>query len=137
MALDLAMLTSTPDIRGVAPIHARLVCALRYTHMARHRRCYSPRNLAAHLGTYDAVRPFHIFLDEAGQAWPDPIALNPACQQRMSYDEMLLVDCATAAAKDDRATFDAFLHEMIGAGGRRAIWHAARRMMKAMGVTLV
>lgn len=136
LPFDLAMLTSTPDIRSVAPVHARIVCALRYTHMARARRCYCARELAVHLGTCDAVYSFHVFLDEAGRAWPEPIALNPACQPRMSYDEMLLVDCATAAAQNDTTAFDDFLRDMVGSAARRSLWMAARRLMHALGVTL-
>ena len=136
MPFDLAALISTPDIRNVPPLHARLVCALRYTHMARSRDCYCARRLAEHLGGAAAVHRFHVFLDETGRAFPEPIVLNPACQPRMSYDEMLLIDCASAAAQDDRRMFDSFLRDMVGEGGRRAIWFAAQRLMRAMGVVV-
>lgn len=134
MPFDLAALTSTPDIRNVPELHARIVCALRYTHIARSRKCYCAQRLAEHLGTPGAVHCFHVYLDEFGRALPEPIALNPPCQPRMSYDEMLMVDCATAAAKDDRKTFNHFLSDMIGEGGRRSVWLAARRLTLAMGV---
>ena len=137
MAIDLALLTSTPDIRSVPPIHARIVCALRYTYMARARRSYCARELAGHLGSPNAVHDFHVFLDEAGSAWPEPISLNPACQPRMSYDEMLLADCATAAARNEAKVFEHFLNEMLGDAARRSLWTAARRLMKSMGVALV
>ena len=130
MAFDLAALTSTPDLRAVAPVHARLVGAMRYTHIARRARDYSHADLARWLGTLCAVQSFHVFLDEAGRAWPDPIALNPPCQPLFSYDEMLLVDLATAAARNDRGTFDELVRDMVGVGGRNAIWSAARRLMR-------
>lgn len=132
MAFDLDLLTSTPDIRTVAPVHARLVCALRYTHLARKGRSFCCDDLADQLGAPLAVHAFLVFLDEAGRAWPEPIVLNPPCQPRMSYDEMLLVDCATAAAKSDRASFDSFLCDMLDRASRASVWNAARRLMSRM-----
>ncbi|MHB9878086.1 hypothetical protein ACSMXM_00270 [Pacificimonas sp. ICDLI1SI03] len=132
MPLDLDTLKSTPDIREVAPVHAGLVCALRYNHMARRMGRYSHDVLAQHLGSECAVRSFHVFLDEAGRAWPEPIALNPPCQPLFSYDEMLLVDIATAAGRDDRDSFDNFVCDMIGEAGRTFLWTAARRLMKSL-----
>lgn len=134
MSFDLAILTSTPDIRTVAPIHARIVRALRYTHIARKGRGFCCDDLAEQLGAPLAVHAFLVFLDEAGRAWPEPIMLNPPCQPRMSYDEMLLVDCATAAAKDDRDSFDDFLRDMLDPATRRSLWNAARRLMARMSV---
>lgn len=130
MAFDLAALTSTPDLREVSPIHARLVGAMRYTHVARRAATYSYGDLARWLGSPCAVQSFHVFLDEAGRAWPDPIALNPPCQPLFSYDEMLLVDLATAAARNDRDAFDEFVRDMVGLSGRHAMWRAARRLMR-------
>jgi len=136
MAFDLSILTSTPDLREVAPVHARLVGAMRYTHVARRSQTYSHADLARWLGTPCAVQSFHVFLDEAGRAWPDPIALNPPCQPLFSYDEMLLVDLATAAARNDRDMFDTLLRDMVGVSGRHAIWRTARRLMRYL-TTLV
>ncbi|MXO68439.1 hypothetical protein GRI72_06325 [Altererythrobacter marinus] len=132
MAFDLAQLTRTPDLRAVTPLHARLVCAMRYTHVARRVGDYSHRRLASHLGSFCAVHSFHVFMDEAGHAWPERIVLNPPCQSAFSYDEMLLVDLLTAAARGERARFDDFVRDMIGAGARHAIWSAARRLMRHM-----
>ena len=134
MAFDLALLTSTPDIRTVSPVHARLVRALRYTHIARRGRSFCCDDLAEQLGAPLAVHAFLVFLAEAGRAWPEPISLNPPCQARMSYDEMLLVDCATAAAKNEREAFDDFLRDMLDASARRGLWNAARRLMMRMVV---
>lgn len=136
MAFDLETLTRTPDLRRVSPIQARIVGALRYTHVSRRARNYSHADLARQLGSHCAVHGFHILLDEAGRAWPEPITLNPPCEPQFSYDEMLIVDLATAAARNDRATFDALVCDMIGASGRQAIWSAARRMMRYL-VTIV
>ncbi|MFV0643342.1 MAG: hypothetical protein ACK5NN_02390 [Sphingomonadaceae bacterium] len=130
MAFEMETFTSTPDIRMVSPVHARIVNALRYTHVARASRSYCHDTLARSLGNAGAAWGFHVFLDEVFRAWPDPIALNPPCQPRFSYDEMLLVDLSTAAARNDRASFDKFCEDMIGKSGRNAIWHAARRYMR-------
>lgn len=130
MAYDLCMLTYTPDLRTVPPVQARLVCAMRYAHVSRKADTYSHANLAQYLGSKCAVRSFHVFMDEAGRAWPDPIGLHPPCQSAFSYDEMLLVDLATAAARNDRTRFDLFVRDMVGSSGRNAIWHSARRMMR-------
>lgn len=132
MPLDLDLLVSTPELVAVPPYQARLVRALRYVHVARERRAYCACALGQILGSRDAVRPLHVFLSEACQAWPDPIALNRPCQQRMSYDEMLLVDCTTAAAGGDLATFNGLLADMVGPGPRRSLWLVARRLARAM-----
>lgn len=99
MAFDLAKLSYTPDLRCVPAPHARLVCAMREAHMARAKRICCGPAMARYFGNFDAVRAFHVFMDEAGCAWPDPIVLNPPCQPAFSYDEMLLIDLVTAAAK--------------------------------------
>lgn len=136
MAYDLSLLTMTPDLRGVPRAHARLVCALRYSHVARCHEDHAHEGLARHLGCRSAIHSFHVFLDECGRAWPEPIALNPPCQPLFSYDEMLLADLATAAARNDRDAFDQFISDMIGESGRNAIWNASRRLMKHL-VTVV
>ncbi len=130
--MTLQNLLATPDLNEIAPVHARLVCAMRYIHMARAQRSYCCRVLSTQLGTPDAVRPFHVFMDETGRAWPDPIALHRTCQMSLSYDEMLLVDLATAAARNERGVFDELVEDMIGVAGRNAIWSAARRLMSHM-----
>ena len=132
MGFDLSLLTSTPDLRTAPTIQARLVCAMRYTHSARRARDYTPDGLAQHLGTGGAVHCFHVFMDDAGRAWPEPIILNPPCQPAFSYDEMLLVDLTTAAARNDRNRFDEFVSDMICRSGRDAIWSSARRLMRHM-----
>ena len=127
--MTLQNLLVTPDLNEIAPVHARLVCAMRYVHMARAQRSHCCRALATQLGSPNAVRPFHVFMDEAGRAWPDPIALNRPCQMSLSYDEMLLIDLCTAAARKERGVFDELVEDMIGVGGRNAIWGAGRRLM--------
>lgn len=133
MPLDLAMLTSTPDLRMVPPVQARIVAGLRYIHTARLYERYCARQLAKHIGSQAAVHCLHVFLAEAVQAWPEPIALGAPCHTRMSYDEMLLVDCTTAAARRDPAAFHALLRDMTGEADRRALWFASVRLMRAMG----
>lgn len=132
--MTLHTLLATPDLDEIAPVHARLVCAMRYVHVSRCRGSYDCRTLAAQMGNPDAVRPFHVMMDEAGRAWPEPIALNRPCQMRLSYDEMLLVDLCTAAARKDRDVFDDLIVDMIGPGGRNALWTAARRLMSRLVV---
>ena len=127
--MTLHALLATPDLNEISPVHARLVCAMRYVHLSRCRRTYCRRALAAQLGSADAVRPFHVLMDEVGRAWPEPIALNPPCQMRLSYDEMLLLDLCTAAARNQRAVFDDLIVDMIGRAGHNAIWAVARRLM--------
>lgn len=130
MAFDLSLLAATPDLRSVPPVHARLVCAMRYAHMARASGNCPAEGLARYLGGPGALRGFRVFMDEAGRAWPDPIALHHPCDASFSYDEMLLVDLATAAARNDRGRFDTFARDMIGRSGREAIWRSARRLMR-------
>ncbi len=130
--MTLHTLLATPELNEISPVHARLVCAMRYVHMARAQRTYCCRALASQIGSADGVRPFHVFMDETGRAWPEQIALNRPCQMSLSYDEMLLVDLCTAAARKERKVFDELVEDMIGKGGRNAIWSAARRLMTHM-----
>ena len=130
MSCDLQALVSTPEIPALSPVHARLVCAMRYVHVSRRQRRYCETTLAGQIGSTQAIRPFHVFMDEAGRSWPDPIVLNPPCQMHLSYDEMLLVDLCTAAARSERDAFDDLVGDMIGYGGRNAIWVSARRLMR-------
>lgn len=71
MAFDLALLTSTPDIRTVAPVHARLVRALRYTHIARRGRSFCCDDLAEQLGAPLAVHAFLVFWTRPGGPGPN------------------------------------------------------------------
>ena len=130
MAIDLDMLFRTPDLGALDPAPARLVTALRYIHCARHKGTYSHRAIATHLGSDAAVRALHVLLSEYAVAVADPIVLNPPCQPRLSYDEMLFVDLLTAAIHDDRRTFDWLLDDMLGQGARNAVWTAARRLAR-------
>ncbi|MEM6267177.1 MAG: hypothetical protein AAF494_08910 [Pseudomonadota bacterium] len=130
MTFDLDLLTYTPDMRYVDPARARVVSALRYSHMAKVKKCYSPQTLGHHLGCRDAVSSFHVFLDEAGRAWPDPISLNRPCDPSFSYDEMLIADLCIAAARNDRKPFDEMTCDMLGQGARNSIWVSARRLMR-------
>ena len=52
----------------------------------------------------------------------------------LSYDEMLLVDLCTAAARNERGVFDELVEDMIGRAGRNSIWTAARRLMSTVVV---
>lgn len=130
MALNLAALTSTPDLRCLPEIQVRFVGAWRYMHIARRSSGYQHHHLLRYLGNLEAIRPFHVLSDEIGRAWPEPFVLNPPCQPLCSYDEMLMLDLTTAAAKDNRKAFDHFLCDMVSASGREAIWNAARRLMR-------
>ncbi|MEM6898270.1 MAG: hypothetical protein AAF583_00665 [Pseudomonadota bacterium] len=130
MPFDLSMLTYTPDIRHVDPARARIVNALRYSHVARAAGDYCPNTLGYHLGSREAVSSFHVFLDETGRAWPEPISLHRSCDPNFSYDEMLLTDLCVAAAREERMAFDDMTQDMLGPSARNAIWASCRRLMR-------
>lgn len=132
MALDLDRLTRTTDIRVISTAHAQIVRAIRYAHVARRRGCYDEAALAGHLGGVLALRPFQVFLEELGHAWPEPIRLNPHCLPTPSYDEMLITDLAGAAALADRPLFGHLLEDMLSPRQRALLWSAARRLMRAL-----
>lgn len=135
MATDLSVLTSTPDLRCIPEVQARMVRAWRYMCIARRCGNYCPTQLLRHLHSLDAIRPFHVLSDEIDRGWPEPFAFNAPCRYQCSYDEMLLLDLTTAAAKDERKTFDAFIVDMVPAASREAIWVAARRLMTHLART--
>ena len=130
MAYDITMLTYTPDLRYIDHSRARIVCAMRYSHIAKAKKCYSAGTLANRLGSMDAVKSFHVFMDEAGRAWPEPISLNPPCQPAFSYDEMLLADLCIAAARNDRTPFEQMIEDMLAPSARNALWAASTRLMR-------
>ncbi|MEM1196854.1 MAG: hypothetical protein AAGH57_12175 [Pseudomonadota bacterium] len=132
MAYDLDALTRTLDMRQVDPTRARVVNALRYCHVAKTADNFCPNTLGYYLGSRLAVSSFHVFLDEAGRAWPEPISLNQPCNPHFSYDEMLLADLCSVAADNDRRAFDDMTRDMLGQGARNAIWSSARRLMQSM-----
>lgn len=129
MPFDLAVLTGTPDIRCLPRHQAVLVNAFRYMHMANAVGRYSRQEFALVLGSPKVVAPFHAFSSAIGRTWPDPIHLNSPCQPRLSYDEMLILDLAAAAANGDRKAFDWFVCDMLTAPERYGLWHAARKFM--------
>ncbi|WP_299309766.1 hypothetical protein [uncultured Croceicoccus sp.] len=133
MGFDLATLTPQYDLRAIPPLRAVIVCAVRYLHVARVGRCYCHKGWQRFLGTEAAIRPFHGFLSEVDQYWPEPVALNRPCDPMLSFDEALLADMLAAAAGGDRDGFDRMIRDMIPAAGRHAMWFTGSRLVRAMG----
>ncbi len=129
MPFDLAALTSTPDIRCIPEFQACIVRAMRYTRLARESRCCPRTELARQLRNPAAVAPFQALWRQICRAWPDPVVLNPFCQPRLSYDEMLILDMTAAAAMGDRRAFDYFLGDMLAVHDRYEIWRVSRQFM--------
>ncbi|WP_239806363.1 hypothetical protein [Croceicoccus hydrothermalis] len=132
MGFDLSTLTPRHDLRAIPPLRAMIVCAVRYVHVARIGQCYCHEGLQRFLGSGTAIRPFHCFLSEVDQYWPEPVALNRPCDPMLSFDEMLLTDMLSAAATGDRDGFDRLIHDMIPAAGRHAMWFTGSRLVRAM-----
>ena len=130
MPFDLNQLTQTPDIRCIDPVRARIVGALRYCHVAKAAKAYCPNRLAQQLGCRTAISSFHVFVDEAGRSWPEPISLHLPCNPRLSYDEMLLADLCVAATRSDRGAFDAMIQDMLGVSARNSLWSACQRLVR-------
>lgn len=130
MPLDLASLVATPDILDLPEADARLLAAMRYVHVARARDSFNLADLIVRLGRVRAVGPFHVFCDELGRAWPDPVALNCACQPALSHDEALIARLAGHARAGEFEPFDRLLCEMIGPAVRRSLWLATRRLVR-------
>lgn len=130
MAYDLTMLTYTPDMRFVDPARAKIVGALRYNHVSKASKSYCTGIMRNYLGSPQAISSFYVFLDEAGRAWPEPIALHRPCNPDFSYDEMLLSDLCVASARNDRAPFDEMTRDMLSKRARDSIWVSARRLMR-------
>lgn len=130
MPFDLDQLICTPDLRDIDNTRARIVGALRYCHVARASKAYCPTRLAQQLGCRDAVSSFHVFVDEAGRAWPEPISLHLPCNPRLSYDEMLLADLCEAATRSDRGAFDEMIEDMLGVSARNSLWSTCQRLVR-------
>ncbi|MBZ6378510.1 hypothetical protein B5C34_12520 [Pacificimonas flava] len=137
MAASLAALSSTPDIRTLPCWQHRLVTAFRCGVMASRGRRDAADRIKLLLGSREdqnAIRAFRALVDQLGQAWPEPFTVNPPCQPLLSYDEMLMLDLASAGASGDSDTFDFLLREMVSPMQRRSLWAAIRRLIRTMSL---
>lgn len=130
MPLDFARLAATPDICDLPEADACLLAAMRYVQVAQAKRAFNLADLIVRLGRVRAVGPFHVFCDELGRAWPEPVVLNCACRPALSHDEALIAQLAANARAGERETFDRLLCEMIGPSVRRSLWLVTRRLVR-------
>ncbi|MBV7255518.1 hypothetical protein KCG44_01825 [Pacificimonas sp. WHA3] len=128
----LEMLASTPDIRTLQGTQRRLISAMRMGVVATKRGRNSCCVMKQELGSAHAVAAFRTLVAEIGDAWPEPFSINPPCQPRLSYDEMLLLDITTAAARGERAHFDGMTCDMLSMGARNSVYRCAQRLMTVM-----
>lgn len=129
MAFDPSSFVRTLDLRKASELQLRLVSAWRCLHIARLRGGYHHHLLLRHLGSLEAIRPFHALSDEIIRAWPEPFAFHRPSQFYCTFDEILLLDMTDAAATADRTTFDQILADMVHREERDAIWQSARQLM--------
>lgn len=129
MPIDLDRIASTPDLRTLPGAQARITIATRiavvFVKLGRDPR----RELANRLGSEDAAGRFLDMVAQMGEAWPEPVYVNPPCCPRLSYDEMAVLDLLTAAGRHDRAAFDDFLRDMLPSAARDRLYAAAGRFI--------
>ncbi|MEM8827103.1 MAG: hypothetical protein AAGD40_09320 [Pseudomonadota bacterium] len=123
------MLASTPDIRNLPALQTRLIETLRMGAIAAKQGKAACCAVEARIGGPDISRRFCDLVAEVGRAWPEPFTINPPCQYRLSYDEMLFLDMMTAAAGGDRSTFDAMTKDMLPENTRTALYVMATRFV--------
>src|SRR3546814_15667961 len=99
------------------------VCSSDLTKLAR-----DPRpELANRLGSEEAAERFLDLIGGMGSVWPEPVYVNTPCCPKLSYDEMMVLDLWTAAARTDRKAFDDFLRDTLPHAAGDQLYAPARR----------
>ncbi|EMD81720.1 hypothetical protein [Pacificimonas flava] len=129
MAFDFTALTQTTPVRGLPNWQIRLITAFRVGTMASRVRRDASERLSILLGGDERLRPFRIFVEELGKAWPDPFTVNPPCCAQLSFDEALMLETASLALSGKQDAFHAKLTDMLPLSVRRNLWHISRRLL--------
>ncbi|MBB4640507.1 hypothetical protein [Rhizorhapis suberifaciens] len=125
MPLDLDLIASTPDIRGLPAAQARITLATRIAVVFNKLGRDPGPELANRLGSEGAASRFLALMSEMGSVWPEPVYVNPPCCPKLSYDEMMVLDLLTACGRADRKAFDDFLMDMLPAEARDRLYFSA------------
>lgn len=125
-----SMLEGTPKLRSMSTGQISIVIAMRVTILARAQgmgvKCY----LAKQMPGEDAARHFLHIIEAMCESWPEPVMVHRPCCNKVSYDEVLLLDLVTAAARDDTKTFHNRIRDMIGERDRLTLLNSIAKFVQ-------
>lgn len=115
----IAALAKPPHVEALGPVGARFVQALRL--IALHERVGRDPvpELAVRLGSVDIAAKSLILAQAISACWPENIHVSRFCCRLLSHDEVTIGGMVDAAARCDRAGFEAALAGLV----RPERWH--------------
>lgn len=127
----IAALAVPPRIETLGPIGARFLHALRL--IALHDRLGRDAvpELAAKLGSVEVAAKALILAQAIAASWPESIAVTRFCCRLLTHDEATIGAFVDAAARGDRAVFEAALEGLIHADRTHCLWELALSLTEA------
>ncbi len=127
----IAALAEPPRIEALSPLAARFVQALRL--IALHDRMGRDPvpELAVRLGSVDVAAKALILAHTISAVWPENIHVSRFCCRLLSHDEATIGAFVDAAARADRAGFEAVLTGLIRPDRAYRLWEGALALTAA------
>ena len=124
-------LAAPAQVDQLGPVAKRFLHALRL--IALHDRLGRDPvpELAEKLGSVDVAAKALILAQAIGASWPEDIAVSRFCCRLMSHDEATIGAFVDAAARGDRAGFEAALSGLIRADRTHRLWESALALAAA------
>jgi hypothetical protein len=118
----LSQLAAPRDVRQlpVAAMHA--VFAMRLCVLCQSVDRDPVDELTKRLGNSLAARRFLLVFEMIGAAWPGAFTIARPCCLWLTCDEIALAEMMTAAAMQNRASFDRSIEEMLGEDARERLF---------------
>lgn len=120
-----------PRIETLDTIGARFVHALRL--IALHERLGRDPvpELAVRLGSVEPAAKALILAQTIGASWPENIHVSRFCCRLLTHDEATIGTFVDAAARGDRAAFEASLTGLVRADQMHRLWEGALALTTA------
>jgi hypothetical protein len=127
----IAALAVTPRLETLGPIAARFIHALRL--IALHERVGRDPvpELAVRLGGVEVAAKALILSHAIAVSWPENILVSRFCCRLLSHDELTIGAFVDAAARRDRAGFEAALTGLVRTEWMHRLWEGALLLVAA------
>ena len=127
----IARLAAPPRVETLGPIGGRFVHALRL--IALHERLGRDPvpELAVRLGSVEIAAKSLILAQTISACWPENIHVSRFCCRLLSHDEVTIGGLVDAAARRDRAGFEAALAGLVRPERWHRVWDGALALVAA------
>ena len=127
----IAALAAPPRIERLGPVGGRFVHALRL--IALHERIGRDPvpELAVRLGSVEVAAKALILAQTISANWPENIHVSRFCCRLMSHDEATIGAFVDAAARADRAGFEAALAGLVRPDRMHRLWEGSLALVAA------